>query len=345
MSRIVEHYRGQGMSFDTLIHWSDGCKAQFKSCDYFYGFLKYRMDYGINMVVLNFFATAHGKGMADGVAAVCKSTIIMKLMSCDGMATLRDAASIHAWCLQHLQHPKKARHVWASKRATVVQSRFVHHLASVQELEAARAKRQYSMTVPGTMGIHQLFIRGLGTTVSHRTLSCLCGQCIAGNWDRCKIRSTIVAPTAYVMVEANQAALAVARRVQRTVLSLDTITNGEFIAVRVEEDGVAFKLMRVVHTWRKLFSGAKDNDGNSFSRGSIMLRGQYLLEKQRPVGARGIGASQSSWYCLRKKTIFVKRDWVVCRRVRLTLRDVHSREGQTWTLPSGEANRIRDHMT
>ena len=333
--RIVSHYGTD--RFSNLVVWSNGCKAQFKYCDYFYPFHAYRAQFNIRTVILNYFATAHGKNLADGVAAVFRSIIAEMLLTRDGIARLCDADTICQFMREHQAVPRKFSHVWASKCDSVTQRHYVHHLVTLRDLEVARARRAIRETVPGTAALHQLVINGLSTTVTHRELSCLCNECLAGRSVLCPVTAMLPKFVSHTMTEANTAARRVARCIQQDVLSLDTISNGEYIAVRVEDASEGYKLVRVVDSWRRLFEHRTDSVGTQHSRGSMVLLGQILEQEQRRGGL--------VVYTLSRTTMFVKRDWVACRRVRLTLRDVHSARGvHEWSLPERELERIHQHV-
>ena len=99
-------------------------------------------------------------------------------------------------------------------------------------------------------------------------------------FDRCICKHTVGTPTLYAMAEANTAATAVTKRLQKDAVCIESISHGEFIAITVMEEAAgtspSWYLVYVVQSCTTLLGPATDDYDNTFGKNSRVLTGVYL---------------------------------------------------------------------
>lgn len=267
--------------------------------------------------------------MADGVSAVLKQAILRLLLTKRGMQTITNAASVVAYCCQHLTTPKKFDHIWSSKRASTKQELYVHHLLEVSDLEKADAARTFADGWRDVRATHQVFITGLSTSLLTRPLGCVCDACMSSAFSDCLNQNFVAEPRVQPMTSLNTASTRMAQSIQQNILQIKYVRNGEYIAVR--RDGKPYQLAYVVRSWHTLLAKDTDELGSSFNKGSTVAR-VYYLELAATASSAG------RLFTKVEKMVFVRQAWVLCRRVRMLWKGA-----RMLLLTDAEHNRILAH--
>lgn len=144
--------------------WSDGCAAQYKSKQPFRNLCTgFHSNYNL---IWNFYGSRHGKGAADGEAAVVKTFLSQEAKNPNVL--LDDASQV----FNHLS--KSDMHVvdGASRRH--------FYYVSKEEVKPTRVeqKKLNIKTVPGTRRLHQIRPAGPAHSVKFRDVSCYCSELV-----------------------------------------------------------------------------------------------------------------------------------------------------------------------
>ncbi|XP_022107160.1 uncharacterized protein LOC110988175 [Acanthaster planci] len=173
MDLVVLHLRQKrGIDIGMMVRFSDGCASQYKSRGPIADIAKSQENYQFPLSH-NYFGSRHGKGPADGEAAVIKSHATNAVKS--GTAVIRDARALYEHCTKNLE-----------KEPT--ENNCLHFRTSfyfVEEVIRDRAESQIK-TIPGTRAMHSILSLKNQDQVKKRDLSCFCSACKDGTLQGCE---------------------------------------------------------------------------------------------------------------------------------------------------------------
>ena len=158
---IVEYLKQKIPQLDSLIQFTDGCSAQFKSKNPFMDISFSEFDFNI-ITARHFFGTRHGKGPCDAAGGVVKSLTRRAIIG-QGM-TINNADEMYSVCRSHFTKLDQHRKRSFMKIDTVNRS----------------GKRQASKTISGTRKLHAISSLQKPGSVLKRNLSCFCVGCLEG---------------------------------------------------------------------------------------------------------------------------------------------------------------------
>lgn len=122
-----------------IIYFSDGCAAQFKNKKNFINLCNHLNDFNI-AAEWNFFATAHGKGPADGIGGTIKRMARIESLRTFDRAQFQTAEELFNWAKENI---KGINFAYSSKQE---QKHTAHTLLS---------KSNSLRVCPGTQSVHQ----------------------------------------------------------------------------------------------------------------------------------------------------------------------------------------------
>ena len=345
LDRVIRFYLEKGHDIKHLVLWSDGCASQFRCADHFFELSLYRERYfGLQSICLEYFWAAHGKSVADGIGALFKQEVAKFLATKEGMRTVHDAATIVSWLQKNYTTTRKAMRQYAGQRGETTILACVSHLLTVEQLEVKRAERRHAQPITGTLKIHEAYVLP-GRRFAYRTYTCVCGGCTQHHnrlLHECDVTAEMYscesgtsAPTLVTMEEMPSVGLAREWRQRNVNLDLDTITNGEVVAVKllVNSQKYELALMLVTRTWVKVLARKQDDFGRTFRVGSVVLMGERF--KFIDQGKLEFTTEYGKVLCVSKKD-------VIARRVRLSVLDRFGPKScRLWSIGSDTWERLQ----
>ncbi len=162
---INDHLQSRRHTESThQVQFTDGCAAQFKSKQSFIDISNAEEDYGFK-IERSFFGSRHGKGPADGLAAVVKQACTQAIKA--KRAVITNANDMHEYVKESMTLDSPAKSGCAHK----LQTFFL-----VQNIDRQPCSTDASGIVR-TRKLHDVVVVARGM-VKTRNLSCFCSACI-----------------------------------------------------------------------------------------------------------------------------------------------------------------------
>ena len=158
----LEHLREKrGRCVNTLVEFTDGCAAQYKSKMPFADISFSQQELDVN-IERHFFGSRHGKGPSDGVSGVVKSAVRRAVVT--RQAIINTAEAMFNYCAENL-----TRSDCKSQKRDFI-------FVKAGEINRQRPDREVKSALPGTRLLHAVRSVEPGV-VAVRLLSCFCHAC------------------------------------------------------------------------------------------------------------------------------------------------------------------------
>ena len=171
---VIYELKKMGCHFTELHCSSDGCAAQYKSCNVFGDMSRSEKDLGIP-ITWSYSASGHGKGEVDSAAGVIKTAARKAVISQVDETVIQCANDLHRFCVQHFE-------------TAIQQSSSAIHTRRFFELKSddiVHESRGNYATILGTQKLHWVSSCNVDGQLKVRNLSCYCLYCIVKNYQQC----------------------------------------------------------------------------------------------------------------------------------------------------------------
>ena len=141
---VVQRLMEQGLVFQKMVHFSDGCTSQYKGKTCFVDISFSETDMGI-ISERHFFGSRHGKSVCDGEIGIVKRSAALAIRA--GTTVISNATDLHSYCARKLTLPSDNT-THSHNRRTVV---YVP-MGAIQRDRQGQTSSEIK-TVPGTLSV------------------------------------------------------------------------------------------------------------------------------------------------------------------------------------------------
>ncbi|XP_021351030.1 uncharacterized protein LOC110448874 [Mizuhopecten yessoensis] len=258
---IKDHLDNIHYEVDSMIEFTDGCSAQYKSrhCMGMSSFVCSEMGY--EKFQRNYFETSHAKGPQDAAGGLLKRMLDQAVMK---GTTIQNGSEVYNYASKYLDKPKGG----------VYRRRIFRY---VDEIDRSAPKT--FKPVANNRKIHQIFSNKDGEILV-RAHSCYsCDSCLNGLPLTC-MNTDYTGTNRLIKVQAElggpQGTVDVAENEDQDTDIKGMLTTGDIIAVFTEDVTSDYYLIKVTSPTHKLIRCTEDDWGNNFQRGSEVIEGHYF---------------------------------------------------------------------
>lgn len=159
----IKHTRN--VIVDNVVQFTDGCPGQYKSKQPFYDIANAALP-----TTRCYFGSRHGKGPADGLAAVAKQAVHRAVLSRQTVMT--DGQGLAKWLNENLRVDPPDQHPPGNCSQKLRSSIYV-------AIDRSTLLKTVSQSIPGCRAIHAVRSCGEEFMVESRKLACFCNGCLS----------------------------------------------------------------------------------------------------------------------------------------------------------------------
>jgi hypothetical protein len=256
---ISEYLQSISAGVKTMHEFTDGCTSQYKSRNCM-GDVSMSADLGYDVLIRNYYETAHAKGPQDAAGGFLKNQADLAVLR--GRATIQSARDLYDFAEETLQTPQSGM----CKRRVF---RYVEEIPRVHD-------RSFN-AVHQNRKVHQVIATNFTGDVMLRELSCyICEECVKGDVRKCK-RVEFAGSSRSIKMEVSNAATDDNEVDDSTITNMDSaLTHNTVVAVIAEDPDYEFYLLKILDEPEIVDTEIADEWGCTFAPGSRIVRGHYF---------------------------------------------------------------------